>query len=107
MHIRSILPEWEILIVNKLVYKRLFVVSIKYLPKSFSFTISLTLLLSGLLLVSPLAFTFVDPTALLRGAAAQEHVLHNRPPPSPDINDPNLQLEEVVEGLELPTSMAF
>jgi aldose sugar dehydrogenase len=107
VHIRSILPEWEILIVNKLVYKRLFVVSIKYLPKSFSFTISLTLLLSGLLLVSPLAFTFVDPTALLRGAAAQEHVLHNRPPPSPDINDPNLQVEEVVEGLELPTSMAF
>ncbi|HEX6282495.1 MAG TPA: PQQ-dependent sugar dehydrogenase [Nitrososphaera sp.] len=81
---------------------------IKYLPKSF--TISLTLLLSGLLLVSPQALTFIDPTALLRGAAAQElreHILHNRPPPSPDVNDPNLRVEEVFEGLELPTSMAF
>jgi aldose sugar dehydrogenase len=109
VHVRSILPEWEILIVNNLEYKRLFVVSIKYLQKSVM--IPLTLLLSGLLLlVSPQAFTFIDPAALLRGAAAQvppEHVLHNRPPPSPDINDPNLQVEEVVEGLELPTSMAF
>ncbi|MGH9926997.1 MAG: PQQ-dependent sugar dehydrogenase, partial [Nitrososphaeraceae archaeon] len=81
---------------------------IKSLPKSI--TISLTLLLSGLLLVSPQALTFIDPTALLRGASAQElreHILHNRPPPSPDVNDPNLRVEEVFEGLELPTSMAF
>jgi glucose/arabinose dehydrogenase len=72
--------------------------------------ISLTLLLSGLLLVSPQALTFIDPTALLRGASAQElreHILHNRPPPSPDVNDPNLRVEEVFDGLELPTSMAF
>jgi aldose sugar dehydrogenase len=76
-------------------------VSIKYSPKSI--TISLTLLISGLLLVSPQALTFI-------GAAAQEvreHILHNRPSPSPDINDPNLRVEEVFEGLELPTSMAF
>lgn len=81
---------------------------IKSLPKSI--TISLTLLLSGLLLVTPQALTFIDPTALLRGAAAQElreHILHNRPSPSPDVNDPNLRVEEVFEGLELPTSMAF
>lgn len=81
---------------------------IKSLPKSI--TISLTLLLSGLLLVSPQALTFIDPTALLRGASAQElreHILHNRPPPSPDVNDPNLRVEEVFDGLELPTSMAF
>jgi aldose sugar dehydrogenase len=73
----------------------------KYSPKSI--TISLTLLISGLLLVSPQALTFI-------GAAAQElreHILHNRPSPSPDINDPNLEVEEVFEGLELPTSMAF
>jgi aldose sugar dehydrogenase len=83
-------------------------VGIKSLPKSI--TISLTLLLSGLLLVSSQALTFIDPTALLRGASAQElreHILHNRPPPSPDVNDPNLQVEEVFDGLELPTSMAF
>ncbi|MDQ4016905.1 MAG: PQQ-dependent sugar dehydrogenase [Thermoproteota archaeon] len=81
---------------------------IKSLPKSI--TISLTLLLSGLLLVSPQALTFIDPTALLREASAQElreHILHNRPPPSPDVNDPNLRVEEVFDGLELPTSMAF
>lgn len=81
---------------------------IKSLPKSI--TISLTLLLSGLLLVSSQALTFIDPTALLRGASAQElreHILHNRPPPSPDVNDPNLRVEEVFDGLELPTSMAF
>src|SRR5919106_4925862 len=86
----------------------MFVVRIKYLPKSI--TISLTLLLSGLLLVSPQALTFIDPTAPLMGAAAQElreHITHNRPSPSPDINDPNLEVEEVFEGLELPTSMAF
>ena len=86
----------------------MFVVGIKSLPKSI--TISLTLLLSGLLLVSPQALTFIDPTALLRGASAQElreHILHNRPPPSPDVNDPNLRVEEVFDGLELPTSMAF
>jgi len=83
-------------------------VGIKSLPKSI--TISLTLLLSGLLLVSSQALTFIDPTALLRGASAQElreHILHNRPPPSPDVNDPNLRVEEVFDGLELPTSMAF
>jgi aldose sugar dehydrogenase len=73
-------------------------VKIKYSPESI--TISLTLLLSGLLLVSPQALTFI-------GAGAQEHILHNRPSPSPDINDPNLEVEEVFEGLELPTSMAF
>ena len=81
---------------------------IKSLPKSI--TISLTLLLSGLLLVSSQALTFIDPTSLLRGASAQElreHILHNRPPPSPDVNDPNLRVEEVFDGLELPTSMAF
>jgi glucose/arabinose dehydrogenase len=86
----------------------MFVVRIKHLPKSI--TISLTLLLSGILLVSPQALTFIDPTAILRGAAAQElreHIMHNRPSPSPDINDPNLRVEEVFEGLELPTSMAF
>ncbi|HJU94833.1 MAG TPA: PQQ-dependent sugar dehydrogenase [Nitrososphaera sp.] len=79
---------------------------IKYSPKSIA--IPITILLSGLLLVSPQAL--IDPTAPLRGAAAQElreHITHNRPSPSPDINDPNLQVEEVYEGLELPTSMAF
>jgi hypothetical protein len=83
-------------------------VRIKSLPKSI--TISLTLLLISLLLVSPQALTFIDPTVLLREAAAQElreHILHNRPSPSPDLNDPNLRVEEVFEGLELPTSMAF
>jgi glucose/arabinose dehydrogenase len=71
---------------------------------------SLTLLLSGLLLVSPQALTLLDPTALPREAVAQElreHILHNRPSPSPNVNDPNLRVEEVFEGLELPTSMAF
>ena len=88
--------------------KQLFVVTIRYLPKNI--TTSLTLLLLGLLLLSVQAFTFIDPTALSRGAAAQEareHISHNRPPPSPEVNDPNLQVEEVFEGLELPTSMAF
>jgi glucose/arabinose dehydrogenase len=65
--------------------------------------ISFTLLLSGLLLVSPQALTFIGATA----QELREHILHNRPSPSPDINDPNLQVEEVFEGLELPTSMAF
>jgi glucose/arabinose dehydrogenase len=90
------------------VIKQLFVVTIRYLPKNI--TTSLTLLLLGLLLLSVQAFTFIDPTALSRGAAAQEareHISHNRPPPSPEVNDPNLQVEEVFEGLELPTSMAF
>jgi glucose/arabinose dehydrogenase len=73
----------------------------KYSPKSI--TISLTLLISGLLLVSPQALTFIGATA----QELREHILHNRPSPSPDINDPNLQVEEVFEGLELPTSMAF
>jgi aldose sugar dehydrogenase len=76
-------------------------VGIKYSPKSI--TISLTLLISGLLLVSPQALTFIGATA----QELREHILHNRPSPSPDINDPNLQVEEVFEGLELPTSMAF
>jgi aldose sugar dehydrogenase len=83
-------------------------VRIIYLPKSI--TLSLTLLLLGLLLVSPQALTFIDSTAFLRGAAAQElreHISHNRPPPSPEVNDPNLRVETVFEGLELPTSMAF
>jgi glucose/arabinose dehydrogenase len=76
-------------------------VRIKYLPKSI--TISLTLLLSGLLLVSPQALTFIEAAA----QELREHILHNRPSPSPNINDPNLEVEEVFEGLELPTSMAF
>jgi glucose/arabinose dehydrogenase len=65
--------------------------------------ISLTLLISGLLLVSPQALTFIGATA----QELRDHITHNRPSPSPDINDPNLQVEEVFEGLELPTSMAF
>ena len=73
----------------------------KYSPKSI--TISLTLLISGLLLLSPQALTFIGATA----QELREHILHNRPSPSPDISDPNLQVEEVFEGLELPTSMAF
>src|SRR5919106_1075219 len=73
----------------------------KYSPKSIM--ISLTLLISGLLLLSPQALTFIGATA----QELREHILHNRPSPSPDINDPNLQVEEVFEGLELPTSMAF
>jgi glucose/arabinose dehydrogenase len=76
-------------------------VSLNYLSKSIM--ISFTLLLSGLLLVSPQALTFIGATA----QELREHILHNRPSPSPDINDPNLQVEEVFEGLELPTSMAF
>ena len=78
-----------------------------YLPKNVTF--SLTLLVSGLLLLSPQTLTFIDNVAP-RGAAAQElqeHILHNRPSPSPGVNDPNLRVEEVFEGLELPTSMAF
>jgi aldose sugar dehydrogenase len=76
-------------------------VSPNYSPKSIMIT--LTLLLSGLLLVSPQSLTFIGATA----QELREHILHNRPSPSPDINDPNLQVEEVFEGLELPTSMAF
>src|SRR5215203_3886625 len=71
-------------------------------------TISVTLLLTGLLLLSPQALTFTAP---LPGAAAQElreHISHNRPPASAaDVNDPNLRVETVIEGLEFPTSMAF
>jgi glucose/arabinose dehydrogenase len=83
-------------------------VRITYLPPST--TLSVTLLLTGLLLLSPLALTFVDLTASLPRAEAQElreHILHNRPPASPDVNDPNLRVETVFEGLEFPTSMAF
>ena len=80
-----------------------------YLPKSITF--SLILLIGGLLLISPPALTtFVDQPILPRDAAAQElseHILHNRPAPSPGVNDPNLRIETVYEGLELPTSMAF
>ncbi len=76
-------------------------------PKSIVF--SITLLISGLLLVSPQGHTFIDqPT--LSGAEAQElrdHISHNRPDPDPEVNDPNLRIETVYEGLELPTSMAF
>ncbi len=82
---------------------------IKYSLKNVTLSLTLLLLL-GLLLVSPQALTFIGPTELLKGAAAQElreHITHNRPSPSPDINDPNLETEEVFEGLELPTSMAF
>src|SRR5215212_2756411 len=66
------------------------------------------LLLTGLLLLSPQALTFTAP---LPGAAAQElreHISHNRPSASAaSVNDPNLRVETVVEGLEFPTSMAF
>jgi aldose sugar dehydrogenase len=83
-----------------------FVVRITYLPMNS--TISVTLLLIGLLLLSPQALTFTAP---LPGAAAQElreHISHNRPPASAaDVNDPNLRVETVIEGLEFPTSMAF
>src|SRR5215218_2953466 len=83
-----------------------FVVRITYLPMNS--TISVTLLLTGLLLLSPQALTFTAP---LPGAAAQElreHISHNRPPASAaDVNDPNLRVETVIEGLEFPTSMAF
>ena len=78
---------------------------ITYLPPNI--TLSVTLLLMGILLLSPQAMTF---TASLPGAAAQElreHILHNRPPPSPNVNDPNLRVETVFEDLEFPTSMAF
>src|SRR5215217_7312092 len=82
------------------------VVRITYLPMNS--TISVTLLLTGLLLLSPQALTFTAP---LPGAAAQElreHISHNRPPASAaDVNDPNLRVETVIEGLEFPTSMAF
>jgi aldose sugar dehydrogenase len=80
-------------------------VRITYLPPNI--TLSVTLLLMGILLLSPQALTF---TASLPGAAAQElreHILHNRPPPSPNVNDPNLRVETVFEDLEFPTSMAF
>src|ERR687894_565545 len=80
-----------------------------HLPKSITF--SFILLIGGLLLISPPALTtFVDQPTLPRDAAAQElseHILHNRPSPSPGVNDPNLRIETVYEGLELPTSMAF
>jgi glucose/arabinose dehydrogenase len=83
-----------------------FVVRITYLPMNS--TLSVTLLLTGLLLLSPQALTFTAP---LPGAAAQElreHISHNRPPASAaDVNDPNLRVETVIEGLEFPTSMAF
>ncbi|HZB80857.1 MAG TPA: PQQ-dependent sugar dehydrogenase [Nitrososphaera sp.] len=61
-------------------------------------------------MISPQALTFIDQPTLLRSAAAQElreHISHNRPSPSPEVNDPNLRIETVYEGLELPTSMAF
>jgi aldose sugar dehydrogenase len=81
-------------------------VRITYL--STSNTLYVTLLLTGLLLLSPQALTFTAP---LPGAAAQElreHISHNRPSASAaSVNDPNLRVETVVEGLEFPTSMAF
>jgi glucose/arabinose dehydrogenase len=66
-----------------------------HLPKTITF--GLTLLILGLILISP---------TLLIGAAAQ-HVVHNRPLPAPQVNDPNLRVEQVFEGLQRPTSMAF
>jgi glucose/arabinose dehydrogenase len=75
-----------------------------HLPKSITF--GFTLLILGLLLISPPTLTFIDQPTLVRDAAAQ-HIIHNRPPPSPQVNDPNLRVEEVFEGLERPTSMAF
>src|SRR5919108_1455433 len=87
-----------------------------YLQKTV--TLSLTVIL-GSLLVSSQALASIGLAPLLRGAVAQQfedgvqggetqaHILHNRPDPSPDINDPNLRAEEIFEDLELPTSMAF
>ncbi|MDQ3837096.1 MAG: PQQ-dependent sugar dehydrogenase [Thermoproteota archaeon] len=80
-----------------------------YVQRNVTFSFAL-LILGLLLLLSPQALTFISPTAPLRGAAAQElreHIAHDRPSPSPVVNDPNLRVETVFEGLELPTSMAF
>jgi glucose/arabinose dehydrogenase len=88
-----------------------------YLQKTVMF--SLTVVLLGSLLASSQALASIGFAPLLRGAVAQqfedevqggetqEHILHNRPDPSPDINDPNLSVEDIFEDLELPTSMAF
>jgi aldose sugar dehydrogenase len=93
---------------------------ITYLPKTVM--LSLTIVLSGLLLVSSQALTSIGPTSLLHVATAQqlqdelhdqssnqtqEHILHNRPDPSPHLNDSNLKVETVFKGLEYPTAMAF
>jgi glucose/arabinose dehydrogenase len=79
-----------------------------YLPKTV--TLSLTVALLGPLIISSQALTYVGVSPLLHLAFAQEsaeHVVHNRPDPAPDINDPDLRVETVYDGLELPTSMAF
>jgi len=79
-----------------------------HLPRGI--TVPLAFVVLGMLLLLPQALTFVSPTAFLRSAAAQElreHISHDRPPASPEVNDPNLEVETVFEGLELPTSMAF
>ncbi|MFL6510832.1 MAG: PQQ-dependent sugar dehydrogenase [Nitrososphaera sp.] len=82
--------------------------TIKYMQRNVMF--SFALLILGLLLLSPQALTFISTTTPLRGAAAQElreHIAHDRPSPSPEVNDSSLRVETVFEGLELPTSMAF
>ena len=81
---------------------------ITHLPKTV--TLSLTVALLGPLIVSSQALTYIGFSPLLHVAVAQEsaeHVVHNRPLPSPDVNDPDLRIETVYDGLELPTSMAF
>jgi glucose/arabinose dehydrogenase len=82
----------------------------KYMQRNVTFSFVLLISALLLLLLSPQALTFISPTTPLRGAAAQElreHIAHDRPSPSPEVNDPNLRVETVFEGLELPTSMAF
>jgi glucose/arabinose dehydrogenase len=85
-----------------------FIVRITHLPKSVTFSLTIALLIP--LVVSSQALTYIGLTPLLHVAIAQEsqeHVLHNRPDPSPDVNDPDLEVDEVFDGLEFPTSMAF
>ncbi len=70
-------------------------------------TLSVTLLLTGLLLLSPQALTFTTSTPEAAAQEMRDHISHDRPSASPDVNDPNLRVETVVTGLEFPTSMAF
>ncbi len=90
---------------------------IAYFPKTI--TLSLMMALLGSLVFSSQALTTVGFTPLLHianaqqpngepgGNETQEHVLHNRPDPSPDVNDSDLSVETVIDDLEFPTSMAF
>jgi aldose sugar dehydrogenase len=71
---------------------------------------NIALSLVMILLISPLALTFIGSNVLLQPATAQElqdHIRHNRPSPSPVLNDPDLRVERVFRGLEFPTAMAF